>query len=177
MNCGRPSKLLPRWPGHRARKRRLPLWICRTLEAPGPEALIEDAELDLREAFRRIGADVQEAPRIWRSNGSIHFRAWVENEERARQLRRAAAAVPLVMAEIHVPGAGKAEQPDSAVPMTATRPNSSRLPSRRSPNNSGKKWAAWIRRTVISPNLDSTQTDLLAAASALARSRRALPGV
>jgi hypothetical protein len=90
---------------------------------------MEDAELDLREAFHRIGADVQEAPRIWRENRSIRFSAWVESESRAAQLRRAASTVPYARAEIHLPEVSTADQPErftpttpSALPAFVTRP-------------------------------------------------------
>jgi hypothetical protein len=66
---------------------------------------MEESELALREVLFQIGADVQEAPRIWKAQGSIHLSASVESENRARMIRQAVAGMRDVRAEIHGPGA------------------------------------------------------------------------
>jgi hypothetical protein len=51
---------------------------------------LEVAELDLREAFHSMGADVSAAPRIWRSEQTVFFRAFPENPKQMHAIEDAA---------------------------------------------------------------------------------------
>jgi hypothetical protein len=63
-----------------------------------PSALdLEEDELRLREAFHAIGADRQEAPEVHRTENTIEFRVWAENEGRRQAILSAAAAIPNVV--------------------------------------------------------------------------------
>lgn len=132
------------------------------------EAELQSAELDLREAFHRIGADVREAPRIWREKDSIRFSAWVETERRAREMRQAAAAAGCVAAEVHVPGdaaapaaGGLNAEPAVSEPAAVTRPPLAR-----------QLWKTMGGMDAANRRLEEigqAHADLLAAASSLAR--------
>jgi len=62
---------------------------------------LEAAELDLREAFRSIGADITAAPDIWKSDNSVLFHASAENPGQAQAIREAANRIPHVKQADH----------------------------------------------------------------------------
>ncbi len=54
---------------------------------------LENAELDLREAFHSVGADVSASPEIWRSEHTVFYRAFPETPGQAEAIRKAASRV------------------------------------------------------------------------------------
>ena len=130
------------------------------------ELSLDTAEIDLREAFHRIGADLHEAPRIWRENGSLHFSAWVESEARAADLRQAAAGVPHTRAELHTPEASVRPAPvtppvePAPVPQVTRPPLIEQLSTALGGIDAANRYL---------DDLGTAQAELLAAASSLAR--------
>ena len=62
---------------------------------------LEDSEILLRERFHSIGADVREAPEIWRSGDRVLFRVIAQEPARGAEILRAAASIPLVFEAVH----------------------------------------------------------------------------
>lgn len=57
---------------------------------------LEVSEVDLREALHAVGADTSAAPEIWRSEGTILFRATPNDPREGEEIREAAARIPHV---------------------------------------------------------------------------------
>jgi len=72
-----------------------------TVSAPAAPAEVsttelETSELDLREAFHSIGADVSAAPAIWRSEQTVFFHASTPKPGQMEAIREAASRIPHV---------------------------------------------------------------------------------
>jgi hypothetical protein len=63
--------------------------------APSQEEL-EIAEAQLREAFHQAGADLREAPQVWREGNQVRFYILTETVERKREILRFVEAIPHV---------------------------------------------------------------------------------
>lgn len=65
---------------------------------------LETSELDLREAFRSLGADVTASPEIWRSEKTVLFRAYPLSPAQAEQIGKAVTRIPHVKEADKQPG-------------------------------------------------------------------------
>ena len=102
--------------------------VPRTLVPLSPrvpsETELEEAEAQLREAMHKLGADVQEAPEIWRDGSRVLFRLWTDSQERRTAIEQATAGIPHVQEagpEQTAPRVPDAVQPSKAL-HTATPP-------------------------------------------------------
>ncbi|WP_321478264.1 hypothetical protein [uncultured Paludibaculum sp.] len=80
------------------------------------EFAVERAEIAVREALHRIGADRNEIPEIRRADGGLSVRAIAESSGRRLELIRAIQSIPLAHTEIADASAAMLE----AVPLTAS---------------------------------------------------------
>jgi len=64
------------------------------------EARLLDSEVKLTKALHDVGADVREAPAIYRRDGEIAFSAWTEGQERKQQLLAATTKLPYIVSDI-----------------------------------------------------------------------------
>ncbi|MCL4851290.1 MAG: hypothetical protein KJZ78_07880 [Bryobacteraceae bacterium] len=65
-------------------------------ESTAPDARqLERTELELRELFHLLAADVREAPEIWQGDGCVYFRLFAESPERHEEILRATQRISL----------------------------------------------------------------------------------
>lgn len=65
-------------------------------ESAAPDARqLERAELELRELFHLLAADVREAPEIWQGDSCVYFRLFAESPERHEEILRATRRISL----------------------------------------------------------------------------------
>jgi hypothetical protein len=64
------------------------------------ETQLDDAEVQLREAFHKVGADVNEVPRIERVEHGIEFHAFTQTAARKREILDAVRNIPYLVPDI-----------------------------------------------------------------------------
>ena len=97
-----------------------------------PIAKLEIAELDLREAFHSMGADVSAAPQIWRSEQTVFFHAFPESPKQAHAMEEAASRIPHVKESGEPAGriAGAQQSSQMAASLAASSPLANAMTSR-----------------------------------------------
>jgi hypothetical protein len=125
-----------------------------------PIAKLEIAELDLREAFHSIGADVSAAPQIWRSEQTVYFHAFAESPKQARAMEEAASRIPHVKENGEPAGRMAAAQQSSEMgaSLAASSPLANALTSRLGSAQAADSFVASLR---------SRSTQVMAEAAAL----------
>ena len=85
---------------------------------------LEDAEVRLREALHRSGADVQETAEIERMSSEIHLRLWTQTTSRKNEVLRSLESIPYLSTEIYDAEASPGALPPVATPrrVYSTRP-------------------------------------------------------
>ncbi|HEU0142700.1 MAG TPA: hypothetical protein VFQ79_23455 [Bryobacteraceae bacterium] len=97
-------------------------------ESAAPDARqLERAELELRELFHLLAADVRDAPEIWQSDGCVYFRLFAESPARREEILRATQRISLACELPTGPGGTyippeKTPDPGSSTTWTPTKP-------------------------------------------------------